>query len=102
VRLRVSLLVQARLRREGALRAALRAVLAHPTLQPCEHPQFVALGESGSSHFEPATRPTTMCSPVPDLKGASRRWRDGLRPPLTPDTGGQAGGYRVDGSSVAN
>jgi hypothetical protein len=56
----------------------------------------------GSTHFEPPTRPTTMCPPVSDLKGAPRRWRDGLRPPLTPDTGEQAGGYRVDGSPLAN
>jgi hypothetical protein len=35
---------------------------------------------------EPPTRSTTMRTPVSEVKGAPRRWRDGLRPPLTPDT----------------
>jgi hypothetical protein len=73
-RLRLSVLLQARLRRGGALRAALRAVPAHPTPQSFEHhPIRDDLGSRGSTHFRAAD-----------------------------PTGEQAGGYRVDGSLLAN
>ena len=42
-----------------------------------------------------------MCTPAPGLKGAHASLRDGLRPPLTPDTDEQGAGYRVDGPPMA-
>ena len=84
-RLRLSLLAQARLRREGALRAALARRPRAPSVWGTE----------------PSTRPRMMCTPAPGIK--ARSLRDGLSASLDPGHRRADGaGYRVDGSLVVN
>ena len=41
-----------------------------------------------------------MCRPAPVIKGATASLRDGLRPPLTPDTAEQMGWLSVRWPSI--